>query len=64
MALVIKNPPASAGDIRDRGLISGSRRSSGGGIATTPVFLLGEPRGWREESGGLQSIGMQRIGHD
>ena len=31
MKLVIKNPPANAGDIRDMGLIPGSRRSPGGG---------------------------------
>ena len=31
MALVVKNPPASAGDIRDVGSIPGSGRSPGGG---------------------------------
>ena len=31
MALVIKNLPANAGDIRDKGSIPGSGRSSGGG---------------------------------
>ena len=31
VALVVKNPPASAGDIRDTGLISGSGRAPGGG---------------------------------
>ena len=30
MALVVKNPPANAGDLRDTGLIPGSRRSPGG----------------------------------
>ena len=30
-ALVVKNPPANAGDIRDSGSIAGSRRSPGGG---------------------------------
>ena len=30
-ALVVKTPPASAGDVRDVGSISGSGRSSGGG---------------------------------
>ena len=30
VALVIKNPPASAGDIRDGGSIPGSGRSPGG----------------------------------
>ena len=31
MALVVKNPPANAGDGRDTGLIPGSGRSPGGG---------------------------------
>ena len=31
MALVIKNPPANAGDRGDLGLIPGSGRSPGGG---------------------------------
>ena len=31
VALVVKNPPANAGDIRDTGLIPGSGRSPGGG---------------------------------
>ena len=31
MALVVKNPPANAGDIRDAGLIHGSGRSAVGG---------------------------------
>ena len=31
MALVVKNPPANAGDLRDAGLIPGSERSPGGG---------------------------------
>ena len=31
MALVVKNLPANAGDIRDTGLIPGSGRSLGGG---------------------------------
>ena len=30
MPLVVKNPPANAGDIRDLGSISGSGRSPGG----------------------------------
>jgi len=30
MVLVIKNPPANAGDIRDKGSIPGSGRSPGG----------------------------------
>ena len=31
MPLVLKNPPANAGDVRDVGLIPGSGRSPGGG---------------------------------
>ena len=31
MALMVKNPPAKAGDVRDMGLISGLGGSPGGG---------------------------------
>ena len=31
VALMVKNAPANAGNVRDAGLISGSGRSSGGG---------------------------------
>ena len=31
MTLVVKNPPASAGDVRDTGLIPGSEKSPTGG---------------------------------
>ena len=31
MALVVKNPPANAGDVRDTGSIPGLKRSRGGG---------------------------------
>ena len=33
------------------------------GMAPTPVFLTGESL-WTEESGGLQSMGSQRVGYD
>ena len=44
-----KNPPASAEDTGDSGLIPGLRKSPGGGRARqpTPVFLPGESRGQR-----------------
>ena len=32
MALVVKNPPANAGDVRDTGLIPGLGRSPGEGL--------------------------------
>ena len=44
VALVIKNPPANAGDIRDVGLIPGSGRSPGGGHGNPPhYFCLENP---------------------
>ena len=49
VALVVKNPPANAGDIRDAGLIPGSGRSPKGEYGTT-VFLPGESP-WTEEPG-------------
>ena len=36
VALVVKNPPASAGDIRDAGSIPGLGRSPGGGLGNPP----------------------------
>ena len=59
VALVIKNPPANAGDIRDVGSIPELRRSPGGGQPIT-VFLPV----WSEDPGQLQSMGLQRVRHD
>ena len=39
VALVIKNMPANAGDIRDMGLIPGSQRSPGGGHGNSCSIL-------------------------
>ena len=49
---VVKNLPASAGDIGDLGLIPGSGRSSGGGMATHSSVLAWRIP-WAEEPGGL-----------
>ena len=46
LEIVVKDPPASAADVRDVGSIPGSGRSPGGGQSTS-VFLPGEPRGQR-----------------
>ena len=44
VALVVKNPPARAGDIRDAGLIPGSGRSPGEGIGNLLQYsCLGNP---------------------
>ena len=37
--VLVKNPPANAGDAGDLGSTPGSGRSLGVGSATTPVFL-------------------------
>ena len=51
----VKNPPASTGDT---GSIPGSGRCSGEGNGKpTPVFIAWEIP-WTEESGGLQSMGL------
>ena len=63
MALVVKNLPANAGDVRDAGLIPGSGRSPGGQQGNTPVFLSRRIP-WTQEPGQLQYIGSQRVGHN
>ena len=47
MVLVVKNPPANAGDTGDEDLIPGLERSPGGGNVNPPVFLPGESHGQR-----------------
>ena len=61
--LVVKNPPASAGDIRDVALVFGSGRSPGEGNATHFGILAWKIPG-TEEPEGLQFIGLQRTRHD
>ena len=36
LALVVKNPPANAENVREAGLVPGSGRSSGGGHGNSP----------------------------
>ena len=47
MVLVVKNPPASAGDVRDEGSIPGSGRSPGEGNGTHSSIIAGESHGQR-----------------
>ena len=56
----VKNPPPNAGNIRDVGLIPGSERSLEEGLAIHSRILAWRIP-WTEESGGLQSIGSQRV---
>ena len=58
--LVVKNPPASAGDLRDTGSFPGSGRSPGGGHGNSLQYsYLENPRA--EEPGGPQSTESQRV---
>ena len=62
VALMIKNPPSSAGDTGDAGLIPGLGRSLEKEMAThSSILALEIP--WTE-SGGLQSMGLQKVRHD
>ena len=59
MALVVKNPPASVGDIRDPGseeLLEKERATH----SSTLAWKI--PR--MEKPDMLQSMGLQRVGHD
>ena len=62
VVLVVKNPLAKAGDIREAGLITGSGRSRGGCLAT-PI-VLPEKSPWTEEPGWLWSMGSHRVRHN
>lgn len=59
---VVTNLPANAGDTGDAGSIPGSGRYPGVGNGN-PLSIA-----WKipltEKPGGLQSIGLQRVGHD
>ena len=44
---MVKNLPASAGDIRDGALSLGQEDPMEEGMATTPIFLPGKPHGQR-----------------
>ena len=60
---VVKNLPVNAGDARDVGLIPGLGRSPGVGNGNPLQYSCENPMD-REELGGLQSIGSQRVGHN
>ena len=52
MVQIVKNSPANAGDIRNTGPISGSRRSPGVGNGN-PLHILAWRIPWTEELGVL-----------
>ena len=61
VALVIENPPANAGDLRDEGSIWEDPLEKG--MAIHPSIIAGRIS-WTEEHGRLQSVGLQIIGRD
>ena len=61
--LMVKNLPASAGDIADVGSVPGWEDPLEEGM-TTHSSVLAWRILWTEEPGGLQSIGSQRSGHE
>ena len=64
VALVVKNPSAKAGDTKRCGFYCWVRKIPWRRAwQPTLVFLPGESP-WAEEPGGLQSIGLQRVGHN
>ena len=62
VALVVKNPPANSGDIRDLVRSLNQQDPLEEGMATHSSILAWRIP-WTQEPGGLQSIGSQRVGH-
>ena len=60
---MVKNLPASAGDIRNVGSIPRSGRPLEEGMVTHSSILAWRTP-WTADSGGLQSMGSQRVGHN
>ena len=63
-ALVVKNPPANAGDVREMWFQSLGWEDPLEEGMTTHSSILAWRISWAEEPCGLQSIGLRRVGHD
>ena len=63
VVLVVKKPPANAGDIRDQ-LQSLGREDPLEEVMATHACILAWRTLWTEKPGGLQSMGLQRVGHN
>ena len=63
LAIMVENSPANAGAIKDTGSVHGLARSLGGGHGTH-ASILSWRIPWTKEHGGLQSMGLQRVGHN
>ena len=65
VALVVKNSPASSGDVMDAGSIPGSGRSAGGGHGNPLQYCcLENPIHGQGSLAGYEAIGSQRVRHD
>ena len=64
MVLVVKKPPANAGDARDPGLIPGSEISPGGGHGNPLQYSYLKNSMNRGAWWAIQSMGLQRVRHD
>ena len=60
---MVKNLPANAGDARDRGLILGWEDPLEKETATHSIILAWKIT-WTEKPSGLQSMGLQKAGHN
>ena len=63
VALAVKKPPATAGDLRVARSVLGLERSPGGGNGNLLLYSCLEKR-MNREPGGLWSIGSQRVRHN
>jgi len=63
VVLVVKNPPANAGDLRDVGSIPRQKDPLEEGRATLSSILAWRIP-WTKKPGRLHFIGSQRAGHD
>ena len=64
VALVLKNLPAYAGDAKKRWVRSLGQVDPLDEEMATHSRILAWKIIWTEEPGGLQSMGLQRVGHD
>ena len=60
---MVKNTPANAGEVSDVGSIMGQEDPLEEGMATHSSIPAWKTP-WTEEPGGLQSTGLQRVGHN
>ena len=61
---MVKNPPANAGDVRDSGSRSLGREDPLKEGMATHSSILAWKIPWTEEAGRLQSMRLQRVGHN